>query len=49
MIPSTVATGTLVVRSVSGHVQVGPKDGRTVLFGRQARDVHVCVGPDDLG
>ncbi|MCS7482552.1 hypothetical protein ACFFQW_11420 [Umezawaea endophytica] len=27
---------------------LGPKEGRTVPFGRSRPDVHVCVGEDDL-
>lgn len=41
--------GTLVAQAVGGGITVGPKDGRVVLFGRQADDVHICIGPDDLG
>ncbi|MFC4949160.1 FHA domain-containing protein [Pseudonocardia sp. GCM10023141] len=44
-----VAPGTLVARTVGTDLTFGPNDGRTVLFGRQAADVHICVGSDDLG
>lgn len=37
----------LYALSVGGGITVGPKDGRTVLFGRNRPDVHVCVGEDD--
>ena len=46
---ATVVPGTLVARSVGSDLAFGPKAGRAVLFGRQADDVHICVGPDDLG
>jgi hypothetical protein len=44
-----LAPGSLVAQVIGGGITVRPKDGRTVLFGRQADDVHVCVGADDLG
>lgn len=40
--------GTLVAQSLEGGITVGPRPGRIVLFGRQAENVHVCVGADDL-
>lgn len=39
--------GTLVAQAIGGSITVGPVDGRVVLFGRQAEEVHVCVGGDD--
>lgn len=39
--------GTLHVLAMSGGITVGPKEGRTILFGRNRPDVHVCVGEDD--
>lgn len=39
--------GTIFVLSVAGGFAVGPKEGRTVLFGRNRPEVHVCVGEDD--
>jgi hypothetical protein len=44
-----VAPGTLLAQSIGGGITVGPKEGRTLFFGRQAEEVHVCVGGDDLG
>jgi hypothetical protein len=39
--------GTLHVLAVTGGITVGPREGRTVLFGRNRPDVHVCVGEND--
>ncbi|GAA5114600.1 FHA domain-containing protein [Pseudonocardia adelaidensis] len=39
--------GTLVAQSIGDSISVGPQEGRVVLFGRQADEVHVCVGGDD--
>lgn len=39
--------GTLYALSVTGGITVGPRDGRTILFGRNRPDVHVCVGEND--
>ena len=41
------ARATIFVLSVGGGLSVGPKEGRTLLFGRNRPDVHVCVGEDD--
>lgn len=41
------APGTIFVLSVAGGVSMGPRQGRTVLFGRNRPDVHVCIGEDD--
>jgi hypothetical protein len=43
----TTAPGTIVAKSVDGGITVGPRPGRSVLFGRNADDVHVCIGADD--
>ncbi len=43
---STTA-GTIIAKSVEGGITVGPKPGRTVLFGRNLDEVHVCIGADD--
>lgn len=41
--------GTLHARSVMGGIQVAPRAGRTVRFGRgDEPDVDLCVGEDDL-
>ncbi|WP_370949173.1 FHA domain-containing protein [Amycolatopsis sp. cg5] len=39
--------GTLHVLAVTGGITVGPREGRTILFGRNRPDVHVCVGEND--
>ena len=39
--------GTVFALAVAGGIVVGPREGRTVLFGRNRPDVHVCVGEDD--
>ncbi|WP_232664198.1 FHA domain-containing protein [Pseudonocardia sp. TRM90224] len=45
-VTSTVP-GTIVAKSVDGGITVGPRAGRTILFGRNVHEVHVCVGGDD--
>jgi len=44
-----VVPGTLVAQSIEGGITVAPKSGRMILFGRDAREVHICTGGDDLG
>lgn len=39
--------GTLYALSLTGGIAIGPREGRTILFGRNLPDVHVCVGEDD--
>src|SRR2546426_1018218 len=34
--------------SLAGGVSWGPKDGRTLIFGRNRPEVHVCLGENDL-
>lgn len=46
-VPAGAVPGTLHVLALSGGIAVGPKEGRTVLFGRNRPDVHVCVGEND--
>jgi hypothetical protein len=41
------APGTVVAKSVDEGITVGPCAGRSVLFGRNADDVHVSIGVDD--
>ena len=45
-VPSS-APGTIFALSVTGGVAVKPRQGRTVVFGRNRPEVHVCVGEDD--
>jgi hypothetical protein len=39
--------GTLYALTVVGGISMSAREGRTVLFGRNKPDVHVCVGADD--
>ncbi|MGH3615530.1 MAG: FHA domain-containing protein [Pseudonocardia sp.] len=41
------ARGTLVAQAIGGGITIGPREGRTILFGRNAEEVHICVGADD--
>ncbi|MGI9003381.1 MAG: FHA domain-containing protein [Pseudonocardia sp.] len=41
--------GTLVAQAIGAGITVAPREGRMILFGRQADEVHVCIGGDDLG
>ncbi|OLT11335.1 hypothetical protein BJF78_26985 [Pseudonocardia sp. CNS-139] len=45
----TTARDTLIAQSIGGGITLAAREGRTVLFGRQADEVHVCVGADDQG
>ena len=36
------------VLSVSGGIRIGAREDRSVVFGRNRPEVHVCVGEDDL-
>lgn len=42
------APGMLSALSLAGGVSWGPRDGRTLLFGRNRPEVHVCLGENDL-
>ncbi|GAB3467462.1 FHA domain-containing protein [Actinophytocola sediminis] len=39
--------GALSALAVTGGIVVSPQEGRTVLFGRNRPEVHVCIGEDD--
>jgi hypothetical protein len=41
------APGTIHALGTEGGVTFRPKDGRTLLFGRNSEDVHVCLGHND--
>lgn len=41
------APGAISVLAVRGGYTVGPRENRTVVFGRNRDEVHVCVGADD--
>lgn len=43
----TSAAGTLYAQSVDGGISIAARAGRTVVFGRNGPDVHVCVGEND--
>lgn len=39
--------GTIFALAITGGVTMRPRQGRTILFGRNRPEVHVCVGEDD--
>jgi hypothetical protein len=39
--------GAIYALSITGGITVGPKEGRTIVFGRNRPEVHVCVGEND--
>lgn len=41
------APGTIHALATTGGVTFGPREGRTILFGRNEPDVHVCLGRND--
>ncbi|QWF82882.1 FHA domain-containing protein [Amycolatopsis sp. CA-230715] len=41
------AVGTLFALSLAGGITLGPKEGRSIIFGRNRPEVHVCLGEDD--
>ena len=41
--------GTLRVLEPEGGLIVSPVEGMVVRFGRNRPEVHICIGPDDLG
>ncbi|MEO7193841.1 MAG: FHA domain-containing protein [Pseudonocardiaceae bacterium] len=41
------APGTIFALAVTGGIAIKPGQGRTILFGRNRPEVHVCVGEDD--
>ncbi|MFC9897097.1 hypothetical protein ACFVMC_25710 [Nocardia sp. NPDC127579] len=45
---SAPSAGSVSALSLVGGVSFGPKEGRTVVFGRNRPLVHVCVGENDL-
>jgi hypothetical protein len=46
-VPSS-APGTIFTLTLTGGIALGSGEGRTVVFGRNRPDVHVCLGEDDL-
>lgn len=45
-VPDSVP-GTIYALSITGGITVRPREGRTIVFGRNRPDVHVCVGEND--
>jgi hypothetical protein len=45
-VPSS-APGTIFALAITGGIVTKPRQGRTILFGRNRLEVHVCVGEDD--
>lgn len=43
--PST--PGTIFALAITGGITLQPRQGRTILFGRNRNEVHVCIGEDD--
>jgi hypothetical protein len=41
------APGTIYALALGGGVTFGPREGRTLLFGRERPEVHVCIGEND--
>jgi hypothetical protein len=41
------APGAIYALAIGGGITVGPSEGRTVVFGRNKPEVHVCIGEDD--
>lgn len=39
--------GTIHALTIGGGITVRPKDGRTIVFGRNRPEVHVCIGEND--
>lgn len=44
---ATPSPGAIYALALSGGFTVGPREGRTVVFGRNKPEVHVCIGEDD--
>ena len=47
--PPPPPPGTLVVLVPEGGPTFRPQEGRVLWFGRNRPEVHICIGPDDLG
>jgi hypothetical protein len=39
--------GTMHALAIAGGITVGPREGRTIVFGRNRPEVHVCIGEND--
>lgn len=45
--PAPSAPGTIYALAIAGGFTVGPREGRTIIFGRNRPEVHVCIGEYD--
>jgi hypothetical protein len=45
-VPAAVP-GTIFAQSMGGGIEVRARERRTIIFGRDRAEVHVCLGPDD--
>ncbi|MCI2417902.1 FHA domain-containing protein [Saccharopolyspora sp. K220] len=43
----TSTPGTIYALAIAGGITVRPREGRTILFGRNRPEVHVCIGEND--
>jgi hypothetical protein len=41
------APGTIYALTAGGGIAVRPREGRTLVFGRNLPEVHICIGEDD--
>jgi hypothetical protein len=46
-LPDRPAPGMLYALSLEGGIAFGPKEGRSIVFGRNRDEVHVCLGGND--
>lgn len=44
---SATVPGTVPVLSLAGGLSWAPREGRTIVFGRNRPQVHVCLGEND--
>lgn len=42
------APSTIFAFTLTGGIAVGPGEGRSITFGRDRPDVHICLGEDDV-
>lgn len=45
----TATPGTMYALGIAGGIVVSPHEGRTIVFGRNRPEVHICVGEHDRG
>jgi hypothetical protein len=46
-VPPSSAPGAIFALAIGGGITMVPSEGRTVVFGRNKPEVHVCIGEDD--